>query len=169
MYRQVPVPVRRYRYYLSMPMQIWPHFTPRSEEVNCTGTWIRIIYNFYGIFRIHLSIKFFFKHFTYTVTLYKDAHKVNKKQKHGTDWSSLTFISTFSYAAKIISTQTRVAVHFWPDPANKNFKNRIQILLALTKNQFKHQQFVFISIRFFRYLNVDFFCLKKWKISPENV
>ena len=38
---------------------------------------------------------------------------------------------------------TRVAdlVHFRPDPANQNFKNRIRILLALTKNQFNHVNF----------------------------
>ena len=39
-----------------------------------------------------------------------------------------------------------------PDPANQNFKNRIRILLALTKNQFKnlkffsHQTYVFLLI-----------------------
>ena len=32
-----------------------------------------------------------------------------------------------------------------PDPENQNFKNRIRILLALTKNQFNHLS---CSIRF---------------------
>ena len=40
-------------------------------------------------------------------------------------------------------------VHFRPDPANHNFKNRIRvrirILLALTKNQFKHLNFFHIK------------------------
>ena len=38
-------------------------------------------------------------------------------------------------------------VHFWPDPdpANQNFKNWIRILLALTKNQFKHLHFFHIK------------------------
>ena len=44
---------------------------------------------------------------------------------------------------------TRVAdlVHFRPapDPANKNFENRIRILLALIKNQFKHLNFFHIK------------------------
>ena len=44
---------------------------------------------------------------------------------------------------------TRVAdpVHFRPDPdpANQNFKNRIRILLAHTKNQFKYLNFVHIN------------------------
>ena len=32
-------------------------------------------------------------------------------------------------------------VHFRPDPTNQNFENWIRILLALTKNQFKHFNF----------------------------
>ena len=62
--------------------------------------------------------------------------------------------------------QGRVAdpVHFRPDPdpANWNFKNRIRILLPLTKNQFKHQLFSHQS-DFFWYLNDDYFFLKKGK------
>ena len=51
--------------------------------------------------------------------------------------------------------------HFPPDPTNQNFENRIQILLALTKNQFKHKKKIInrISSDIFRYL--DFFLPEK--------
>ena len=48
----------------------------------------------------------------------------------------------YGIIARIFLASTRAAdpVHFRPDPdpANQNFKNRIRILLALTKNQFKN-------------------------------
>ena len=47
-----------------------------------------------------------------------------------------------------------------PDPANPNFKNRIRILLALTKNQFKHLNFFYINQIS---SDDDYFYLKKWK------
>ena len=58
-------------------------------------------------------------------------------------------------------------VHFRPDPdpANQNLKNRIRILLALTKNQLKHLNFFHIKhISSDRYLNGDYFYLKNGKI-----
>jgi len=52
----------------------------------------------------------------------------------------------------VCTVQYRVVdpVHFRldPDPANQNFKNRIWILLALTKNQFNHLIFFLKSIGF---------------------
>ena len=48
-----------------------------------------------------------------------------------------------------ISLRVADTVHFRPDPAPdpaiQNFKNRIRILLALTKNQFKHLNFFHIK------------------------
>ena len=55
-----------------------------------------------------------------------------------------------------------------PDPANQNLKNRIRILLALTKNQFKHLIFFHIN-QISSDIFMLFFSLKKFKISPENV
>ena len=67
---------------------------------------------------------------------------------------------------------TRVAdpVHFRPDPdpANQNFKNRIRILLALTKKSIQTSKFFSHQTYFFYYLNDDYFYLKKWKNSPEK-
>ena len=48
-------------------------------------------------------------------------------------------------------------VRFRPDPANQNFKNRIRVLLAFTKYQYKQQIFFKYHSDFFRYFNVDFF------------
>ena len=68
---------------------------------------------------------------------------------------------------------TRVAlpVYFRQDPANQNFKNRIRfwILLTLTKNQFKRLNFFHIKHISSDILNDDYFYLKKWTNSPENV
>ena len=53
-----------------------------------------------------------------------------------------------------ISGRVADLVHFWPDPApdpdpaNQNFENRIRILMALTKNQFKHLNFFLTSITY---------------------
>ena len=62
-------------------------------------------------------------------------------------------------------------IHFRqdPDPSNQNFKNRIRILLALIKNQFKHlKKFASYQSDFFKYfLCMLFFYLKKWKNSHE--
>ena len=43
----------------------------------------------------------------------------------------------------VFSSRVADPVHFRPDPApaNQNFVNRIRILWALTKNQFKHLNF----------------------------
>ena len=57
-------------------------------------------------------------------------------------------------------------VHFWqdPDPANQNFKNQIRILLALTKNQFEHQNFFHINQICSDIWMVIFFIWKNGKI-----
>ena len=48
-------------------------------------------------------------------------------------------------ADNVVIDASRDPVHFRPDlaedPANQNLKNRIRILLAFTKNQFKHINF----------------------------
>ena len=77
----------------------------------------------------------------------------------------------------IFNNRVADPVHFWPDPdpANQNFQNRIririwfpiQILLALTKNQFKHL-ILFTSIRFLLIFEWWFFLPEKWKNPPEN-
>ena len=60
-------------------------------------------------------------------------------------WQILFFFPSFRYftgrnLSFILIFRVADPVHFWldPDPANQNLENRIRILLALTKNQFKH-------------------------------
>ena len=57
-------------------------------------------------------------------------------------WNNMITISL-----QIICIRVADPVRFRPDPdpANQDFKNRIRILLALTKNQFKHQIFFQIN------------------------
>ena len=53
-----------------------------------------------------------------------------------------------------------------PDPGNQNFKNRIWILLALTKNRFKQMNFFhFNHISSDTYLNDNYFFRKNGKIQ----
>ena len=70
---------------------------------------------------------------------------MNGTKPLGTTWG----FDSFSVYKVPVGTVPRVAdqVHFRPDPdpANHNFKKRIRILLALTKNQFKHLNFVHIN------------------------
>ena len=69
------------------------------------------------------------------------------------------------HVATFPTLSCRVAdpVHFQPDPdpVYQNFKIRFRILLALTKNQFKHLIY-FISIRFLQVFKCWFFYLKKF-------
>ena len=55
--------------------------------------------------------------------------------------------SRFSYRLRVLHSRVADPVHFRPDPdpANQNFETGSRILLALTKNQLKHQIFFHVK------------------------
>ena len=58
-----------------------------------------------------------------------------------------------------------------PDPAVQNFQigSGSRILLALQESIQTSTKFLSHQTYFFRFLNGDYFYLKKWKNSPDNV
>ena len=68
-----------------------------------------------------------------------------------------TTVSTYSPSGFLKPGLRIRSIFADPDPANQNFKNRIRILLALAKNQFKHLIFFHIKhISFYIWMMIIF-------------